>query len=194
MQGNVSNVAFKNPDGSISLVVVNRSNAANTNYDPNTSAQVIQIMTPDGMFQDTIPGDTVATYRWHPTWENSVSKVNWTASANAVNEGYTAYQAVDGIAETLWLTGSNQSSGQEFVVDLGRTTSINQITLNVYGSFSNDYPGSYTVFASNDQITWTQVCDGIGTSGVTNIVLPQQITAQYIKISLFQTDLENMTL
>ena len=184
MQGNVSNVAFKNPDGSISLVVVNRSNAANTNYDPNTSAQLIQIMTPDGMFQDTIPGDTVATYRWHPTWENSVSKANWTASANAVNEGYTAYQAMDGIAETLWLTGSNQSTGQEFVVNFGSATSINQITLNVYGSFINDYPGSYTVFASNDQTTWTQVCDGTGTSGVTNIVLPQQITAQYIKISL----------
>ena len=184
MQGNVSNVAFKNPDGSISLVVVNRGSASNTNYDPNTPEQLIQIMTPDGMFQDTLPGDTVATYRWHPTWENSVSKADWSVSANAVNEGYTAHQAVDGIAETLWLTGSNQSEGQEYALNLGSITVIDQISLNTYGAFINDYPGAYTVFSSNDQTTWTQICTGLGTPGVTNIVLPQQITAQYIKISL----------
>lgn len=187
VQGNISNVAFENPDGSISLVVVNRANVASTNSDPNTPNQLIQIMTPDGMFQDTIPGDTVATYHWNPTWKNSVSKTGWSAKANAANEGYSAYQAIDGIAETLWLTGSDQNSGQEYILNLGSNTAINQISLNAYGAFINDYPERFIVFASDDQAVWTQICTGGGTPGVTNIVLPQQIATQYIKISLYSS-------
>ena len=182
--GNISNVAFQNPDGSISLIVVNRASASNTNYDPNTPAQVIQIMTPDGMLQDTIPGDTVATYRWNPEHKNAVTKYNWSAMANAVYDGYSAYQAIDGIAETLWLTGSNQTSGQELMLDLGATTAIAQLSLNTYDSFADDYPGSFQVFTSPDKTNWTSAGTGSGSPGVTNISFAQQIETRYVKIVL----------
>jgi glucosylceramidase len=52
--GEVSNVAFRNPDGTIVVVVANVS----------TSPRRVTLVSPDGAFTDSIPAQTVATYRW----------------------------------------------------------------------------------------------------------------------------------
>lgn len=50
----VSNVAFKNEDGTIVMIVVNNSR----------ESRPFRVLYADGEWQDTLPGKTVATYRW----------------------------------------------------------------------------------------------------------------------------------
>lgn len=182
--GNISNVAFKNPDGSIAVVVVNRAPVQNTNVDPNTPDQDIQIMTPDGMFRDTIPGDTIATYVWQSSLNTPLSKDGWSASATASYSGYFPFQAIDGLSETLWLTGENQNTSHEFVLDMGATKSVNAVVLNLESPFFSDYPGSYRAYCSTDGTTWDEVIAGTGSPGVTSIRFSQEIQTRYIKIEL----------
>ncbi|MBJ6363948.1 carbohydrate-binding protein [Paenibacillus sp. GCM10012307] len=50
----VSNIAFRNEDGAIVMIVVNNSR----------ESRPFRVLYADGEWQDTLPGKTVATYRW----------------------------------------------------------------------------------------------------------------------------------
>jgi glucosylceramidase len=50
----VSNVAFRNPDGTVVVVVANGADAARS----------VKVSSSDGVFTDTLPAKGVATYRW----------------------------------------------------------------------------------------------------------------------------------
>ncbi|HHV99644.1 MAG TPA: hypothetical protein GXX36_08745 [Clostridiaceae bacterium] len=181
--GAVSNVAFKNPDGTIVLVVVNRTvTSHNTTY-VYTPARTIKIVTPDGQFVDTIPGNTVATYRWTSTTGDALPRSGWTAAASNTNRAYTATQAIDEASETVWNSGTDQASGQWFILNLGSVQTFDQISLN-QGFIPDDSPASYQVFTSNDGVNWgSAIASGTGTKGMTNIKFSPQ-TKQYIKIQL----------
>jgi O-glycosyl hydrolase len=179
----VSNVAFKNPDGTIVLIVVNRKADSHNATDMNTSAKNIKIVTPDGQFSDTIPGDTVATYKWTATTGDALSRIGWSASASNTSGTYTATQAIDSNKDTVWTSGINESSGQTFTVDLGSAKTFDQVTLNL-GSLSNDSPVSYQLFVSNDGTNWgSTIASGAGTSAMTNLTFSSQ-TMQYFHIVL----------
>jgi O-glycosyl hydrolase len=190
--GTISNVAFKNPDGSVVVVVANRpdatgladSNPARYNTTVlSTAAAPIRIATPDGQFTDTIPGDTIATYVFTPTTGNSVSKAGWVASATNTHDAYSPAQAIDGNPRTRWMSGTDQASGQSFTIDLGVTRTFDQISLNQI-EFPNDSPGSYTVQTSTNGSTWSgTVSTGSGTSSFTNISFATT-TARYVRINL----------
>lgn len=181
--GAVSNVAFKNPDGSIAIVVVNRTvTTYNTTY-VETPARTIRIVSPDGQFIDTIPGNTVATYRWTSTTGEALPSDGWTASASDTNSAYTPTQAIDKVSETVWNSGTNQESGQWFALNLGSAQTFNQISLN-QGFIPDDSPASYQVFTSNDGVNWgSAIASGTGSKGMTNITFSPQ-TKQYVKIQL----------
>ncbi|WP_171628640.1 discoidin domain-containing protein [Paenibacillus plantarum] len=182
--GNISNVAFKNPDGTIVMVVVNRIPDSHNSTFMNTPAKTIKIATPDGQIVDTIPGDTVATYRWTPNTGEALTRSGWTASASLTNSAYSATQAIDDSTETLWNSGANQANGQSFSLNLGSAQTFDQISLNQGSLYGGDSPGSYQVFTSNDGVNWgSAVASGIGSNGMTNISFGSQ-TKQHIKIQL----------
>ncbi|WP_123039610.1 discoidin domain-containing protein [Cohnella candidum] len=182
--GNVTNVAFKNPDGTIVLVVVNRIPTDKNSTNMNTPAKTIRIATPDGQFIDTIPGDTVATYRWTPTTGDVLSPAGWSASASNTNGSYSAKQAIDESSLTLWNSGTNQASGQWFTLNLGSAKAFDQISLNQGQLWPNDNPGSYQVFTSSDGVNWgSAIASGTGSNGMTNITFAPQ-TKQYVKVQL----------
>ncbi|MBB3114499.1 O-glycosyl hydrolase [Paenibacillus phyllosphaerae] len=181
----VTNVAFKNPDGTIVAIVVNRTPGPNGSNatDSNTSAKTLKIVTPDGQFTDTIPGDTVATYKWTPVTGDALSKSGWSASASHTSGSYTATQAIDGNTDTVWTSGANEAAGQSFTLNLGAAQTFDQVSLNL-GSLSSDAPVSYQLHVSDDGTNWgSPVASGTGTNHMTNIAFASQ-TRSYIRITL----------
>jgi len=179
----ISNIAFKNPDGTIVVIVINREYSQYNSVDMGTSSKQIKIATPDGQIIDTIPGDTVATYKWSSTTGDALSKTNWSATASDTYGLYNASQAADGNTNTIWTSGTNEASGQYFVLDMGSSKTFDQITLNTEG-FYGDYPAGCQVFVSGDGTNWgSYIASGTGTGYITNITLSSQ-TARYVKISL----------
>ncbi|WP_411699613.1 discoidin domain-containing protein [Conyzicola sp.] len=190
--GNVSNVAFQNPDGSIVVVVANRPDATGLpDSDParynttslDTAPAAIRIATPDGQFTDTLPGDTIATYVYTPTTGNAISKAGWTASATNTSDAFTPAQAIDGNPRTRWMSGADQAAGQSFTVDMGASRTIDQISLNQI-ELPTDGPASYTVQTSANGTDWSgTVSSGNGTSSFTNISF-SPTAARYLRINL----------
>lgn len=183
----VSNVAFKNPDGTIVVIVVNRIWDSHNATDMNTSAKTIKIVTPDGQITDTIPGDTVATYKYTTTTGNALPNNGWSASASNTNGTYTATQAIDNNVDTTWTSGTNETSGQTFTVNLGSAKTFDQVTLNM-GRLTGDSPVTYQLYVSSDGTNWgSAITSGSGTNYMTNISFSSQ-TKQYIRISLTGSD------
>lgn len=181
----VINVAFKNPDGTIVVIVVNRTPGPNGSNatDSNTSAKTLKIVTPDGQITDTIPGDTVATYKWSSTTGNSLSRSSWSASASNTNGSYTAVQAIDGNPSTVWTSGLSEAAGQNFTLNLGSSQTFDQVSLNM-GNLVNDSPVTYQLFTSIDGVNWgSPIASGSGTNNMTNIIFASQ-TKSFIRIAL----------
>lgn len=181
--GNLYNVAFRNPDGTLVVVVVNRPDTRYITTQESTPAQAVRIATPDGGFTDTIPGDTIATYVITPTTGDSIGRAGWSASATQTDGSYSASQAVDGQTTTRWSSGTNQAAGQSFTLDLGASRTFDQLSLNQIEK-SDDYPAAYAVQTSTDGTTWSgTVASGTGTPSMTNIAFSSQ-TARYVRVSL----------
>ena len=119
--GQVMDVAFRNPDGSTVLV------AHNENDNPSTFG----VKEGDQAFSYTLPGGALATFTWRGTVPGSyalrqVSPQGWTATANPPGPadpcctGDVAANAADGDASTRYTTGTGQAPGQYLQVDFGR--------------------------------------------------------------------------
>lgn len=93
--------------------------------------------------------------------------------------------AFDGVASSRWDTGAYQKPGQWFQADLLSIKSFSKVVLDSAGS-SSDYPQGYTVQVSNDQVTWTQVASGSGstvtTGGVTTIPVGSR-NARFVRVN-----------
>jgi hypothetical protein len=111
-------------------------------------------------------------------------------SAWLTNPGTTASDDKCGIINlfddaltTRWSTGRTQmaSPAQWLEIDLGCAQTFSRIFLDAANDL-NDYPRTYTVVVSNDNVTWTQVAGGSGSSVVTTIDFAST-TARYVKIN-----------
>jgi O-glycosyl hydrolase len=181
--GNLYNVAFRNPDGTIIVVVINRGNTRYITSVEDTQPAPVRVATPDGEFFDTIPGDTIATYTISPTTGDSLDRGGWSAAASHTNDAYTATQAIDGQSTTRWTSGLNQAAGQSFTLDLGAQLTFDQVSLNQMER-SLDFPTQYTASVSNDGVNWSAtVATGAGTPSITNIQFAPQ-TARFVRITL----------
>ena len=110
--GQIMDVAFRNPDGSTALVVHNE------NDDPRSFAVAVG----DRTFEYTLPGGALATFTWprHPSLRSRLDAVPLDgATATAVPAGDSPAAAVDGDASTRWSSGQAQEPGQYLQVDLG---------------------------------------------------------------------------
>ena len=182
--GQVMDVAFRNPDGSTVLV------AHNENDNPSTFG----VREGGQAFSYTLPGGALATFTWRGTVPGSyalrqVSPQGWTATANPPGPadpcctGDVAANAADGDASTRYSTGTGQAAGQYLQVDFYRAIPARQVVFDT-GVSTGDYPRGYTVTTSTDGVTWsTAVASAAGTGQFTTVPLTGA-PVRYVGITL----------
>jgi glucosylceramidase len=173
--GQIMDVAFRNPDGSIALVVHNENDA------PRSFA----VSVGGRSFAYTLPGGALATFTWPAGRDRGDDLVqldprNWTATAlpsgptDPCCSGDVAAAAVDDDATTRWSTGTGQQPGQYLQVDLGRLDHVSRLVLDT-GASTGDYPRGYALSVSRDGQTWGDpVAAGVGTGQLTTISVPSR--------------------
>ncbi|WP_227013463.1 discoidin domain-containing protein [Paenibacillus psychroresistens] len=108
-----------------------------------------------------------------------LDRTNWQMSSNTVGTNYKG--AIDDNKHTRWDTGAHQVPDQYFQIDLGIAKPIERITMDSADSLY-DFPKSYEVFTSEDDIHWTgPMAAGEGTRLVTVVSFPPKL-ARYVKI------------
>jgi glucosylceramidase len=186
--GEVMDVAFRNPDGSTVLVAHNE----------NDNAQAFAVQEGGQQFTYTLPGDSLATFVWpgnlaghHPLQQ--VAPSGWTATAspsgpaNPCCTGDVAANAVDGDASTRYSTGEGQAPGQYLQVDFGTTIPARRVVFDT-GVSTGDYPRGYTMQTSTNGTDWnTVLSDGHGTGQFTTIDLDGR-AIQYVRMTLTTAD------
>jgi glucosylceramidase len=171
--GQVMDVAFRNPDGSTVLVAHNE----------NDNAQAFAIQEGDHWLTYTLPGASLATFVWtgnltgpHPL--RQVVPLGWTATANPPGPtdpcctGDVAANAADGDASTRYSTGAAQTPDQYLQLDFGKQIPAREVVVDT-GVSLGDYPRGYSVQVSTDGRNWaTVVADGHGAGQFTTVDLP----------------------
>jgi glucosylceramidase len=172
--GQIMDVAFRNPDGSTALVVHNE------NDDPRTFAVAVG----DQSFEYTLPGGALATFTWPKSRTLTPAKVPVPligALATASPSGVTPQAAVDADGSTRWSTGVPQAPGQYLQVDLTRPTIFDRVAIDSGGNIG-DYARGWTLSASTDATTWRTLATGVGTGQLSNVDVART-KARYLRIT-----------
>ncbi|MEA2160557.1 MAG: glucosylceramidase [Solirubrobacteraceae bacterium] len=182
--GQVMDVAFRDPDGTTVLVAHNE----------NDNPQAFAVREGDRSFTYTLPGGALATFTWRgkpsPQALQELDPSGWQATAdpngptNPCCQGDVAANAVDDDASTRYSTGTGQQPGQYLQVDLGRLEPIRQIVFDT-GSGTGDYPRGYRVQASSDGTAWSTVADGSGSGQLTAVPL-SGAPVRFVRMTLTQ--------
>lgn len=169
--GQITDVAFRNPDGSTVLLAHNE----------NDNPQSFSVSENGQSFDYTLPGGALATFAW-PTppspvdGRRALDPTPWTATAdpsgptNPCCTADVAGHAVDDDATTRWSTGTGQTPGQYLQVDLGRVRPVSRFVLDT-GAGTGDYPRGYAVTTSNDGLDWTPAATGTGSGQLSDVEL-----------------------
>jgi glucosylceramidase len=170
--GQIMDVAFRNPDGTTALVVHNE------NDDPRTFAVAVG----DRSFEYTLPGGALATFTWPRglTSGHHLLPVG-AATATASPAGETPQAAVDGDASTRWSSGAAQEPGQYLQVDLGQSRFFRRVAIDSGGS-AGDYARGWQLSASADGTTWRTLATGAGTGQLTNADV-RPTNARYLRVT-----------
>ncbi len=172
--GQVMDVAFRNPDGSTALVVHNQ------NDDPRTFAVEVG----ERIFEYTLPGGALATFTWPraKALDGKLRPVSLDgATATTAPTGENAAAAVDGDASTRWSSGQAQEAGQHVQVDLGRGTAFRRVAIDSGGNLG-DYARGWRLSASDDGTDWRVLASGAGVGQLTTVDLPRT-RARYLRVS-----------
>jgi glucosylceramidase len=172
--GQIMDAAFRNPDGSVALIVHNQ------NDDPREFA----VRAGDRQFTYTLPGGALATFTWP---DSAALRSRFTpvpipgATATATPPGETPQAAVDGDASTRWSTGAAQAPGQALTIDLARPTIFSRVAVDSGGNLG-DYARGWRLEASGDGTTWRTLAEGAGTGQLTEIDVPRT-KARWLRIT-----------
>ncbi|NOU69400.1 hypothetical protein GC096_35875 [Paenibacillus sp. LMG 31461] len=106
----------------------------------------------------------------------------WSMSASANSGG--AWAAVDGDLSTRWSSGTAQTVGAWFQIDMGPgDKTYNKLVLNAAQS-GGDYAREFDISTSTDGISWNASIRRVtGSSSIITAVFPEQ-TARYIRLTL----------
>ncbi len=173
--GQLTDVAFTDPDGSTVLVVHNENDA------PRDFAVAVGGQS----FEYTLPGGALATFRWPEAGAPKPDRreVPLTgATATARPAAADARLAIDADGSTRWSGGAAQAPGQYLQLDLGRRTAFDRIALDS-GDNLGDYARSWRIEASDDGTRWHSLADGSGTGQLTTVDLPRGTRARYLRIT-----------
>ncbi|MFG2825279.1 discoidin domain-containing protein [Kitasatospora sp. NPDC048365] len=162
--GQLTDVAFRNPDGSTALVVHNENDA------PRSFAVAVG----GQRFEYTLPGGALATFTWPASRqlrpEDREIPLDG-AKATTLPAGTDAAAALDGDGSTRWSSGQAQEPGQYLQVDLGRPTRFDRLALDS-GDNLGDYARGWRIEASEDGTHWRPLATGTGTGQLTTVDLP----------------------
>ncbi|OKI12568.1 discoidin domain-containing protein [Streptomyces sp. CB03911] len=172
--GQLTDVAFRNIDGSTALVVHNE------NDDPRTFAVAVG----DRSFEYTLPGGALATFTWPKSGALKVSKheiplTGATATGSPTADG--AALAVDADGSTRWSAGRAQEPGQYLQVDLGRPTRFDRVAVDS-GDNLGDYARGWELSVSEDGTTWRPLRSGPGVGQLTTVDVPGT-RARYLRVT-----------
>ena len=174
--GQIMDVAFRNPDGSTALVVHNE----------NDNPARFAVAEGEASFDYTLPGGALATFTWPASTalDNGLRLLpadKMTATATPPGpQDQDAAKAVDDDASTRWTTGTAQQPGQTLQVDLGAVSRARLLVLDT-GPDLTDYPRGYAVSTSVDGTTWSAPVTGSGAGQLTRIALPED-PFRYVRI------------
>jgi glucosylceramidase len=187
------NIAFRNPDGSLVLVVLN---------DNATSPQSFGVDYDGRGFSYTLPASSIATFTWSPSRRPAsghadaaplgascgaavsgipLNRSRWTASTNTpVAAGGTAAMAIDGSLATAFTSSAPQADGMYWETDMGSFQTFDELQMQ-----APDAPGddavSYAVEVSGNGRSWRTVATCEGTGDPETVSFPPQ-TARYVKV------------
>jgi glucosylceramidase len=184
--GQIMDVAFRDPDGTTVLV------AHNENDNPQTFA----VLENGQSFTYTLPGGALATFTWSGTpggrsMLRALDPAGWHAAASPGGptdpccRGDVASGAVDDDATTRYSTGTGQQPGQYLQVDLGRPEPVREIVYDT-GASIGDYPRGYAVTVSSDGVNWSSaVATGTGSGQLTAAAL-SGAPIRFVRLTLTQ--------
>ncbi len=128
--GQLMDVAFRNPDGSTALVVHNE------NDEPRTFAVAVG----DQSFEYTLPGGALATFTWPRTSGSQLSPISLANAVATASPAADAALAVDADGSTLWQSKAAQAPGQYLQVDLGTAKTVRRVSLDSGGNLGDYAP------------------------------------------------------
>ena len=171
--GQIMDVAFRNPDGSTALVVHNE------NDDPRSFAVAVG----GQRFEYELPGGALATFVWPASsrLRDDRTLLDLSGATATASTGTDPAAIVDGDASTRWTSDAAQTPGQQIQVDLGRATHFDQVALDAGGNVG-DYARGYRVEVSKDGTAWSTVATGTPTGQLTTIDVGQ-VTARYLRVT-----------
>ncbi|MFF7194669.1 discoidin domain-containing protein [Streptomyces sp. NPDC008079] len=174
--GQLTDVAFRNPDGSTALVVHNE------NDDPRSFAVAVG----DRTFAYSLPGGALATFTW-PRSADLTSRSHAVplngASATSQPAGQGAPDlAIDADGSTRWSSGAAQTPGQYVQIDLKKRTAFSRVAVDS-GDNLGDYARGWQISTSDDGVTWRTAAAGTGTGQLTVADLPRRTTARYVRVT-----------
>jgi glucosylceramidase len=171
--GQIMDVAFRNPDGSTALVVHNE------NDDPRSFAVAVG----DRTFEYTLPGGALATFTW-PRGGELESRLDFVpldgATATA-SVGADAASTVDDDASTRWTSGTAQAPGQFLQLDLGSRKHFRRVAVDSGGNLG-DFARGWRLSASDDGATWRTLATGTGVGQLTTIDV-RRTSARFLRIT-----------
>ncbi|KFU75291.1 glucan endo-1,6-beta-glucosidase [Amycolatopsis lurida NRRL 2430] len=172
--GQIMDVAFRNPDGSTAVIVHNE------NDDPRSFA----VTSGDQTFEYSLPGGALATFLWPPSkaLENKLEYIPLTAAtATGMPAHAPAATAIDDDASTRWTTEQPQQPGQYIDIDLGRPQIFRRLTLDSGGDLG-DYARHCDVYVSDNGADWHPLAGGAG-AGQLTVIDVRLAQARYLRIA-----------
>jgi hypothetical protein len=112
---------------------------------------------------------------------SGLSPAGWTGSASSTGPNDTIPGAFDQNAATRWSSGQAQAGGEWFKVDLGHATTLSGAGLYLLSGNVGDYPSSYALSLSTDDLAYATVATGLG-GPTTPICFPSR-SARYVKVT-----------
>ena len=111
----------------------------------------------------------------------------WSATASSQSGADQPDNAFDDDIDSRWSTGTTQTPGQWFLIDLGDVVSVDRLVLATSAAQPFDYPRAYEVRVSDDGISFSDpIASGAG-SATTDIALGDT-TARYLRIEQTGSD------
>jgi glucosylceramidase len=186
------NIAFKNPNGNITLVVLN---------DNTSSSQTFQVVSNGQGFNYTLPASSIVTFTWSPSGSTvssastaplgaycgapvsgtALGRSGWSVSTNtAASGGDVATNAIDGNLSTRFSSDAPQADGAYWEANMGSAQTFDELRMQVPNS-AGDYARSYDLEVSNNGSSWTTVASCTGSGDPETVSFPAQ-TAQYIRV------------
>ncbi|WP_432825135.1 discoidin domain-containing protein [Dactylosporangium sp. CA-092794] len=172
--GEITDVAFRNPDGSTVLVVHNENDAPRS----------FTVAAGARSFDYTLPGGSLATFTWprDRAFDDGLRLLS-TAGATATSSpaGPDAALAIDDDGATRWSSGAAQAPGQYLQIDLGTARTFRRVAIDS-GASVGDYARGWRLSTSTDGTTWRTAAQGTGAGQLTNVDL-RPTRARFVRVT-----------